>query len=278
MKSRPGFALPLVVLMSLVAALLVAFALDRATIQALGVNRQVERYANHHFTKGIETLIESFTRSISGRQLSEVLDETGLAMQLLAEGSPPLNIRFFDAQNTFLEAFDGLSEGDRMLGEGALVRAIEAFGVEELRAHTRKFGPLAVSVNSSSEAILRAALDAALLGDSVDRTLNTILQARRSSANGTYMTRDELALALDSAGLEPPMRARVERVLTAQPVIWRFEVEPDQPASSAGGVSVRYVGLAIISPPNSDRGANIPKGGGSVMEIRKIEQESGRAE
>jgi hypothetical protein len=131
-----------------------------------------------------------------------------------------------------------------------------------------------VSVNSSSEAVLRAALDAALLGDKVDRTLNTLLQARRSAANGIAMTRDELLLAFESAGLEPQMRARVERLITAQPVIWKFVVVPDLDASSAGTPTVRYEGLAIIAAPNADRGASVPKGSGSVMEIKRVEQES----
>ena len=67
------------------------------------------------------------------------------------------------------------------------------------------------------------------------------------------------------------MKARVERLVTTQPIIWRFVVEPDMDPSSAGGASVRYEGLAIIAPPSADRGANVPKGAGAVMELRKIE-------
>jgi hypothetical protein len=270
---RRAFALPLVVLVSLIAALLVSFSLDRAMTQAYGVSRQIDRYATHHFTKGVETLIESFSRSVSGRQMSEVLDGSGLAMRVVTDDGAGLRVSFFDAQDTMLEVFDGFGRDDRMMGEGALVRLIESQGIEGVRQHTRKFGPLAVSVNSSSEQVLRAALDAALLGEGVDRTLNAVLQARRSAASAGAMTRDELVLALESAGLEPQMRSRVERVVTAQPIVWKFVVEPDVTPSSAGGASIRYEGLAIISPPNADRGANIPKGSGSVMEIRKVETE-----
>lgn len=270
---RRAFALPLVVLVSLVAALLVAFSLDRAMTQAYSVNRQIERYATHHFSKGVEMLIETFARAVSGRPMPEVLDESGLAMRVLTDDGAGLRVSFFDAQDTVLEVFDGFGRDDRMMGEGELVRLIEAVGVDAVHEHTRKFGPLAVSVNSSSEMVLRAALDAALLGDNVDRVLNSLLQARRSAANGVAMTRDELLLALEAAGLEPQMRSRVERVVTAQPIVWRFVVEPDVPASSAGGTTIRYEGLAIIAPPNSDKGVNVSKGSGSVMEIRKIEEE-----
>lgn len=270
---RRAFALPLVVLVSLVAALLVGFSLDRGMAQAYSVNRQVGRYATHHFSKGVEVLIDSFARAVSGRQMSEVLDESGLAMNVLTDQGVGLRVRFFDAQDTFLEVFDGFGRDDRMMGEGELARLIEGVGVDTVREHTRKFGPLAVSVNSSSELVLRAALDAALLGDNVDRVLNSLLQARRSAANGVSMTRDELQLALESAGLEPRKRARVERVVTAQPIVWRFVVEPDVQASSAGGTNVRYEGLAIIAPSNADKGVNVPKGSGSVMEIRKIEED-----
>lgn len=269
--SRRGFALPLVVLVSLVASLLVAFSLDRAMSQSLSVSRQVDRYANHHFTKGIETLIESFSRSVSGRQMSEMLDADGLAMRVVTDDGVGLRVSFFDAQSTVLEVFDGFGRDDRMMGEGALVRLIEGFGLEEVKASTRKFGPLAVSINSAPEPVMRAMLDAALLGDSVDRTLTTLMQARRAAAIEGAMTRDEFLLALDSSGLEPPMKARVERVITTQPIIWRFVVEPDLDPSSSGGASVRYEGLAIIAPPSADRGANVPKGAGAVMELRKIE-------
>ena len=143
--------------------------------------------------------------------------------------------------------------------------------LDEVKAATRKFGPLAVSINSAPEPVLRAMLDAALLGDGVDRTLNTLMQARRSAAIDGAMTREEFQLALDSAGLEPPLKARVERVVTTQPIIWRFVVEPDVDPSSAGGASVRYEGLAIIAPPSADRGSNVPRGAGAVMELRKIE-------
>lgn len=270
---RRAFALPLVVLVSLVAALLVGFSLDRGLTQAYSVNRQVDRYATHHFSKGVEVLIDSFARSVSGRQMSEVLDESGLAMNVLTDQGVGLRVSFFDAQDTFLEVFDGFGRDDRMMGEGELARLVEGVGVDAVREHTRKFGPLAVSVNSSSELVLRAALDAALLGDNVDRVLNSLLQARRSASNGVSMTRDELQLALESAGVEPRMRARVERVVTAQPIVWKFVVEPDVPASSAGGTNIRYEGLAIIAPPNADKGVNVPKGSGSVMEIRKIEED-----
>lgn len=270
---RRGFALPLVVLVSLVAALLVTFSLDRQMTQSLGVKRQIDRYANHHFSKGVEMLIESFARSVSGRQVPEMLDPSGLAMRVMTDDGVGLRVSFFDAQDTVLEQFDGFGREDRTMGEGILVRLIEGAGVDAVRQHTRKFGPLAVSVNSSSEMVLRGALDAALLGDNVDRVLNTLLQARRSAANGMAMTREELQLALESAGLDPQLRARVERVVTAQPIVWRFVVEPDAPPSSAGGTTVRYEGLAILAPANADKGANIAKGSGAVMEIQKIEED-----
>lgn len=269
--ARPGFALPLVVLVSLVATLLVAFSLDRGMTQSLSVSRQMDRYANHHFTKGIETLIESFSRSVSGRQMSEMLDPDGLAMRVMTDDGVGLKVSFFDAQSTVLEVFDGFGRDDRMMGEGALVRLIEGFGLDEVKAATRKFGPLAVSINSAPEPILHAMLDAALLGDGVERTLTTLMQARRSAAIEGAMTQDEFELALDSAGLEPPLKARVTRVITTQPIIWRFVVEPDLDPSSAGGALVRYEGLAIIAPPSADRGANVPKGAGAVMEMRKVE-------
>lgn len=274
---RRGFAMPLVVLMSLVAALLVSVALDRSMAQALTVNRQIDRYATHHFNKGLEVLIDSFARAMSGRSLPEVLDQSGLAMRLITDDGVGLRVSFFDAQDTLLEAFDGFGRDDRMMGEGALVRLIEAVGMDEIRENTRTFGPMSVSINSSSETVLHCALDAALLGEGVERAQAALLQAKRSAANPSAMTREELQIALDSAGLEPPMRARVERIVTAQPVIWRFVVEPDIAPSSARGASVRYEGLAIIAPPNADRGANVSKGGGSVMEIRKIEEEPAAA-
>jgi len=273
MRHRRAFALPLVVLVALVATMLVAFSLDRAATQSYSVARQIDRYANHHFTKGIETLIESFSRSVSGRQMSEVLDPDGLAMRVMTDDGVGLRVSFFDAQTTVLEVFDGMGRDDRMMGEGALVRLIEAFGVEQVRTATRKFGPLSVSINTTPEPILRAMLDAALLGEGVDRTLTTLLQARRSAAIEGAMSREEFQLALDSAGLEPPMKARVERLVTTQPIIWRFVVEPDMDPSSAGGASVRYEGLAIIASPSADRGANVPKGAGAVMELRKIEMD-----
>lgn len=269
--NRRGFALPLVVLMSLVATLLVAFSLDRSLTQAYSVNRQVERYSTHHFAKGLETLIESFSRSVSNRSMAEVLDPSGLAMRVVTDDGAGLLVSFFDGQDTLLEAFDGLGRDDRMMGEGALVRMIESAGAENVRNFTRAYGPLAVSINSSSEEVLRAALDAALLGEDVDRTLSALLQARRSAANGVAMTREEMSFALEAIGVDPQLRSRVERLVTAQPVLWRFVVEPEDQASSAGGVTIRYEGVAIIAPPSADRGSNVPKGAGAVMEIHKVE-------
>ncbi len=263
---RRGFALPLVVLASLVIAMLVVVALERSTAQARTVKRDVDRYAAYHFTKGITGLIEGVIRSAAARQLGEVLDDSGMAFRLEANGSPGLAVYFYDGQDTLLESVEGLGAEDRAMAESALAYAVEHVSPEELGRHIRHAGPITVSANSAPRVVLAGAVDAALMGEGADKVVDAILRAR-DGARG-MMTREDLAKAYDDAGVPPDKRSRLERMVTATPALWQFVVEPEVGARGGAQPMEGYVGVVVSAPPNADRGANVPKGT-SVLSVRK---------
>lgn len=241
--SARGFALPLVVLFSLVSTLMIAVMLSRQGTQSLTVKREIDAYGSHHLAKGMSEAIQAWTTSVAGGSIAEVLAEDGHAFTLTA-GSDALRVSLFEDQGTALGETKGLSPGSRQLADRVLLGVVQAYGPES-KAHLRSIGPVAVSVNSAPEPVLFAAIDAVLEGDGTDALTTEIVRAR--SRNG-FVTRDDLLAAFDSARIPSEKRGALDGSITSTPIVWRVVVEPLQ---RGGAIDVYYEGQALIAPPGS---------------------------
>lgn len=91
-----GFALPLVVLLTLVGGLAIALLLQRHGVQSLAYQRQVENYTNHHEASGVMECILAWLPTARGK-IENAVDENGLAFSMdLSGGSSQSNAARID--------------------------------------------------------------------------------------------------------------------------------------------------------------------------------------
>lgn len=84
--SQRGFALPLVVLLTLVGGLAIALLLQRHGVQSLAYQRQVENYTNHHEASGVMECILAWLPTARGK-IENAVDENGLAFSMDLSGN-----------------------------------------------------------------------------------------------------------------------------------------------------------------------------------------------
>lgn len=257
-SSRRGFALPLVVLFSLVSTLAIAVMLTRQGAQSLTVQREIEAYESHHLAKGLSEAIEAWKTSITTGTVGDVIAADGHAFTLTT-GSMALRVSLFEAQDTALGETGGLSQGSRQLADRILLGVVQAYG-PNARAHLRSLGPVAVSANTAPESVLYAAIDAVLLGEGTDALVNEILRAR--SRNGA-VTREDLLQAFDAARIPTEQRGALDGSITTTPIVWRVVVEPIQ---RGGTIDTYYEGLALIAPPGSPDRASLK---GAKLDLKR---------
>ena len=99
---RRGYALVIVVLLTVVVGLTAAVGLQRQSSESLSVARQVAAYQQHHASRGMQEAIGVWLRAVNARTVGESLGEGGHALDIsLADGST-LSVYLHDGQGTAL--------------------------------------------------------------------------------------------------------------------------------------------------------------------------------
>src|ERR1043166_3833682 len=100
LRSR-AFALPLVVLLILIAGLTVALLVERHGVSDRAITRNIDNYRNHHRAAGIKECILRWLDTARGR-VSESLDESGLAFTMDVSREGQIKVYMQDAQGAAL--------------------------------------------------------------------------------------------------------------------------------------------------------------------------------
>ncbi len=245
---RRGFALGIVLLLSVVASVLVGIMLERQLTQSLMVQRQVDRIANHHFERGMAEVLDQWIRTLGARDLREALGDEGLAFSLETESGARLRFFLEDGQGTALADVAGLSGDQRSTAVGIIARLARTSG-GDLTSVTRPVGPVAVCAASASEEVLAAVIGAAASDDAASGLASAIVSSRDQGK----IEPAQLKKLIDDSGLEPPDKERLEAALVAFPSLWRFAVVPD--SGKPQGERVRYVGWAMAGVGRESSGA-----------------------
>jgi len=232
-----GFALPLVLIISLVVSTLIAVVLWRQTAQSLLVQKQIERYSGHHIAAGLKEVIGAWVSSVGNRPLHEAIEADGLALTLIPEAGVSVEVYFFEGQGTVLSDLGGLTDESFRRARGIL-GALAREEPRRLGELTRKYGPVAVSVNTAPEVVLRSAITGAIGADG-QALASSIVSARGDGK----MTPEQLTDLLQKAGLTDEQRTAVTQVLTAQPVVWNVVARTD---GGPGQEAVVYRGVALV--------------------------------
>jgi hypothetical protein len=266
MRPRPspprtrGFALPLVIAFALVAGVLLAMMLERQTAHLLTHQRQYESYQFSHATRGLGESIDAWIRSNQTKPIADALDRDGWAFDLATEAGGAVKVYLFDGQGLALADLSGLR---RDLAEAGLevLRALRDLHPEEAGRLVRREGPLAVSVNAAPPEVLEAVIDSVLRGEGTKDLMSEISVGR----GGTRVIDDEaLTRVFADSQVPQELKARLQGLLTASPILWRVEAEWYSRATGARGD--RYRAWAVISlqarrtdPGAAERGSSVQR-------------------
>lgn len=246
-----AFALPLVVLLSLVAAVLIAAMLDRQGAQRATVARAGDEYRRTHFARGVVEVVDTWMSYQGGKPLHDLLGADGKALDLdLADGSV-LSVYFRDAQGALLRDLSGLSPEDRADLKGAMEILAGAVEPARLSQVTRGFGPPSISLRTAPEEVL-AAVCRQVAGSTKCDALLSALQEARQKARPTVQ---DLTQAAVSSDLDDVQRKVLSRLISTDCGFYRLTLDARGP------------GVGPDSPPIERYGAYaLPRsvGGGRV--------------
>ena len=100
---RRAFVLPLVFLLSLVVALGLTLIVERNTMKANNVSRQVRAYREHHAAKGIQESVSAWLNLQNARTVTDALGENGHALDMVLPDRSVVKVYLKDGQGTILE-------------------------------------------------------------------------------------------------------------------------------------------------------------------------------
>lgn len=274
MNARRAFALPLVLLLAMIVTLAGAVLLDMQTDTTRSVNRYAKVYEDHHLAAGMRELLDQWL--MTGGNLRERLEDDGEAFRLELPHGHQIRVLLEDAQGTVLRDLSTL-DGPIARYAQRIVQTLEPLAQareEVLRTGTlprgsagrdaqhdlfRMHGPVAISVNSASEAVLDAVAQASGDPSGAARLIREI-RARVARADRTRgISAEDLASAIAESSLEPAHRRELSAILTAQPVLYRMTIETRLGALSTSPTK-RTTALVLLPGPNQPAGS-----GGTVV-------------
>lgn len=247
---RRAFALPLVVLLSVSATLVAAVMLQRMSAQALTVQRQLEDYQTTHQARGLREAVDFWLTTVSGRRITDNLADDGKAMDLqLADGST-VSLYVTDGQSGVLSDFSGLRDEDRQTAIQILQQLHAAS--PGLAGTERTFGPVSVSAASAPFEVLQAVASAVVGPDGGTAFAQSLVQARAQKR----LANTDLNEAATKAKAEGETRAKLMRLVTADPTVWRVVV--DVRAAQSDRLTARAEMFAVLpSSRGRDRTASV---------------------
>lgn len=283
MSARRGFALPLVLLVTLVATVMLTLMLTRHNTQSLAVQRDLDRYATHHISKGVEEVVNNWMRTFGTKSMPEMLDEGGLGLVLAPDDGAAVQISFFDAQGAVLTDLAGLPAKSREQALDILARVRGLRGQRDRygRPYTRKFGPVAVSANSAPEPILRAVVESALGLDpgssnaTSDAIVSGILSARPGDRNGVPAPNEpfpsgKLEEVFTRASVEQAALEKLRQLIVETPSLWSFTVVPAVRSSDPNVEEVRFEGLLLAGSSGRDRSSGGVQRTSPVVSLNRV--------
>lgn len=238
--TRRGYAMPMVVLLSLVAGLMVAVMVERQSAQRLTSERRIDGYRDHHAERGVRELADTWLKSITVNALAELVEDGEKhLLDIGLDDERTLSLHVSEAQGGILADTRGLSEQD-LREARSILRAAGASEVER-----RAIGPVAISGRSAGEDAIRAVALAVIDNeDLADQFVGEFLRHRRRQ-----LTDGSVASVANTIGVESDQRVMLARLIVATPSLFRVRAE-----LTGGSREVSYEGFALLGPGSARSG------------------------
>lgn len=253
--SRRGFAMPIVIVLALVAGVLAAVVLERQAMQRRIVARQLHAYQDTHFERGVREVVSQWTDTLIGQSIRDLLEDDGHALDIERPDGSVVSIYLFDGQGTLVSDPIGRSERESLDAQGALNELVKLVGARRLRREggmfLRPVGPVAVSAMTAPVEVLEAIAAYAREGRSGRRFAESLVAARRDGE----VTEADLNTAFSAGDLSALQRETARRLLVLEPEVWSTVVDVWVPRGRGGGELVaRYGGRFQMGGQGSPRG------------------------
>lgn len=256
-NSRRAFALPVVVLLALVAGLAGAVLLEIGGNANLATRRQVDAYKSHHIAIGFKDMLDSFLM-MAGADIEAKLGDNGLAFELFLESGPVVRAYIGDEQGTLLTDAASLTGPQRQF-MGLALAHLESSAPEFVNELVRKRGPIKVSVFSAPREVLEALGVAAGDEQAAAKFADAVVSGRDGDERLT--SAEGIGTALRDAGFDDEQVRAMQEVLTSGPVLWRVVIE-SSPSTDSADITERLQGLIMLGETE----LNIAEGGSVVLE------------
>lgn len=221
-RRRRAFALPLVVILSMVATMVIAVMLERQSQQTLVTIRQLRWTQDRHLESGVREVVGAWVKGAT-RRLGEISRSGGHALDLTMDDGRRFRLDIEDAQGSVLTAFEGVPAGDLAAAQALYEEAVRRAGdPRTLEEWTRPVGPVAVSAASAPEAVL-ALVGSTKLGEGQAAAMARDIVLARDSGDPTggqqWLRR---ILADYVSDLED--RREMQRLIVGEASLWRIRV------------------------------------------------------
>ncbi len=248
--SRRAFVLPLVIMLSIIFSLMATVMFQRQSVARLRLTRQLAAYQEHHAARGLQEIVGVWLTTLRGAPLNDLLEDDGFAFELTMPDRSTARVYFFDAQSLVLSNWQALGEEQAAEAAGVYEQIRKVLAPGELAKLSRPFGPVAVSVNSAGERVLRAVAGFALQ-TADENQQNTVVDEIIRARNRGELQRGTIAQIVVRQGIENQDRIRFTRLLTINPTLWKIRVDLHTSMGSKLHPDVRYEGLTEISGASS---------------------------
>lgn len=219
---RRAFALPLVVILSMVATMAIAVMLERQGHQTRSTIRQLRWTQDRHLERGVREVAGAWLTGAT-RRLNDIAKNGGHALDLTMDDGRVIRLDIEDAQGSVLSVLDGVPENEMPFAEGAYESILQVSDdPATLERLTRTVGPAAISAVKAPEVVLVAAA-APMIGDGQAAAMARDIVLARDAAEGTTGTQ-WLRQVIAEYFTEMEDRRTMQRLLVAEPNLWRLRI------------------------------------------------------
>ncbi|MFM9997054.1 MAG: hypothetical protein ACKVU4_14795 [Phycisphaerales bacterium] len=245
-RTSRAFALPTVLLLTMVVGVAAAAMLSREADNRLMIERQLRAYGTHHMGKGVREVVGQWAISLSSQPLEKMIASDGHVLDLAMADGTLVRVSMADGQGSLLNDLARVPTSERV-DAAAMIEALrEVAGSSVEPDWVRPVGPVRVSAMGAPEAVLTAG---ARVATSTKGQATALVRAIMDARRDGEMTEATLNAAASRAGLTGDALSKFNRLFAPRPELWLLGVEvypPAAPGRRADQPESRYRGRIVL--------------------------------
>lgn len=210
---QPGFVLPLVMILALVAGVAMVILFTRRGASMIYANRQSDNYVSHHFQSGLRDTV-TVVLQVSRRNRDVPLAGGIVAFDMALDDGLTLKVRMLDAGGSVVASADPKDSIRLNVLRAAAVRLMEQ-GLTDER-YIRASGPPRVSIHNAPRPVLAALAEAVDPSCDADAFATAVVDARTTAD----ITTPQFRTILSTAQVKPENTELFEAMISLEPQLW----------------------------------------------------------